>query len=89
MTDDPKKRFERDQPAGTDLPPQLVELEQRRHLRRIMYGFLVLVILMPLAGLGGAWSLLILPALAAAGFATREAVLLRRSVRRYGVVRER
>jgi hypothetical protein len=86
MTDD--SPLERDEPAGTDLPPQLVALEQRRHLRRILRGFVALIVLLPFAGLGGAWAYLILPALAAAFFASREAMLLRRSVRRYGAVRE-
>jgi hypothetical protein len=85
---DDEPTFERDAPAPSDLPPQLVELEQRRHLRRILRGFVAVVVLLPLAGLGGTWAYLLLPTIAAAVFATREAVLLRQSVRRYGVVRE-
>ena len=88
MTDEPAPASERDEPAGTDLPPRLVELEQRRHLRRILRAFVAVVVLLPFAGLGGVWAYLLLPLLACATFAIREAMLLRRSVRRYGAVRE-
>lgn len=55
--------------------------EQRRHLRRILVAFVLVVVLLPLTFFGGAFWLLLLPLLAVAGFAAREAVLLRRTVR--------
>lgn len=65
-------------------PHPLVALEQRRHLSRILRAFLVMVVLLPLAGLGGAWSWLLLPLVVVAALALREAVRLRRSVRTHG-----
>jgi hypothetical protein len=62
---------------------------QRRHLRRILLAFVVVVVAMPLGAVGGAWALALVPALVAAALAVREAVLLRRSVRRHGDARGR
>lgn len=61
---------------------------QRGHLRRILLAFLVVVVLLPVVGLGGtlAW-LLLLPMLGVAAFGLREAIRLRRSVLRYGNLR--
>ncbi|MCW2922428.1 MAG: hypothetical protein JWL76_2302 [Thermoleophilia bacterium] len=70
-------------------PPAEVAAQQRAHLRRIMIGFVVVVVLLPFAGLGGAWSWLLLPVLVFAGFALREAIRLRRSVSRHGAARGR
>ena len=52
-------------------------------------GVLTIGVLLPIAGIGGAWAIALVPALMIAVFAVREAVQLRRSVRRYGAVRER
>lgn len=61
---------------------------QRAHLRRILVAFVLVVVLLPLAGLGGTLTwLLLLPMLAAAALGLREAILLRRSVQRYGNLR--
>lgn len=60
--------------------------EQRTHLRRILVCFAVVVVLLPLAGLGDTLGLLLLPMLAVAAYGLREAVRLRRSVRRYGPI---
>lgn len=60
---------------------------QSAHLRRIMLAFFAVVVLLPLAGLGGALGWLLVPLLLVASFAVREAVRLRRSVRRHGAVR--
>jgi uncharacterized membrane protein YdbT with pleckstrin-like domain len=54
---------------------------QRRHLRRILWAFLIVVVLLPAVGLGGAWSWLLVPLLLVAVFAAREAYLLRRTLR--------
>lgn len=81
---------DRDTPDGEDeqaaqAPPHpLVALEQRQHLSRILRAFLVVVVLLPFAGLGGAWAWLLLPLVVVAALAFREAVRLRRSVRRHG-----
>lgn len=66
-----------------------VAIQQARHLRRIMLAFVVVVVLLPLAGIGGALGWLLVPLLLVAAFAVREAVRLRRSVRLHGAVRER
>jgi hypothetical protein len=55
--------------------------EQRAHLRRILVAFVVIVVLLPLANLGGAWALVLVPLLLVAAFALREGVRLRRSLR--------
>ncbi|MCB0880450.1 MAG: hypothetical protein KDC46_15885 [Thermoleophilia bacterium] len=78
-----------DSAEAGDLPPQLVALDQQRHLRRILRAFFAVIVLLPIAGIGGAWAIALVPALMIAVFAVREAVQLRRSVRRYGAVRER
>lgn len=70
-------------------PPAEVVEQQRRHLRRIMFGFVAVVLLLPIAGLGGALSWLLLPVVAIAAFALREAIRLRRSVTRHGAARVR
>lgn len=75
-----------------ELPPEPsaeVAEQQRRHLRRIMSGFVIVVLLLPIAGFGGAWSWLLLPIVAVAALALREAVRLRRSVSRHGAARGR
>ncbi len=75
-----------------ELPPEPsaeVAEEQRRHLRRIMAGFVIVVLLLPFAGIGGAWSWLLLPVIAVAALALREAIRLRRSVSRHGAARGR
>jgi len=64
----------------------IVAAAQRQHLRRILAAFAVVVVLLPIAGFGGALGWLILPMLAAAAFALREAIGLRRSVNRSGRV---
>lgn len=64
-----------------------IALEQRGHLRRILFAFLVVVVLLPFAALGGAWSLLLIPLLLVGAFGLREALALRRSVQRHGVHR--
>lgn len=65
-------------------PHPLVVLDQRRHLSRILRAFVVVVVLLPLAGLGGGWSWLLLPLVVVAALALREAIRLRRSVRTHG-----
>lgn len=65
---------------GEDL--DIERAEQRRHLRRILIGFFSIVVLLPLAGLGGAWSWLLLVLLVIAALSLREAIALRRSVLR-------
>ena len=70
-------------------PPADVAAQQRRHLHRIMVGFVLVVLLLPFAGLGGDWSVLLLPVLVIAALALREAVRLRRSVTRHGAARGR
>ncbi len=67
----------------------LIAAQQRRHLRRIMIAFVVVIVALPLATLGGAWALALVPALVAASLAVREAIRLRRSVRLHGVARGR
>jgi hypothetical protein len=57
---------------------------QRRHLRRIMWCFLIVVIALPIAGLGGTWTYLLLPLVAVSALALREGMALRQSVRRHG-----
>ncbi len=74
------------------LPPEPspeVAAQQRAHLRRIMVGFVAVIVLLPLAGLGGGWSWLLLPVLAFAGLALRQAIRLRASVSRHGAARGR
>lgn len=74
-------------PRDDDL---LAQLEQQRYLRRILVAFFVVVVLLPLVGLGGTiGAILLLPAMLAAGFAARDAYRLRRSVRRHGDARGR
>lgn len=70
-------------------PPAEVVDQQRRHLRRIMFGFVAVVLLLPIAGLGGALSWLLLPVVVIAALALREAIRLRRSVTRHGAARVR
>jgi len=53
---------------------------QRRHLRRILIVFAIEVVLLPIAGLGGAWAWLLIPMLLAAAIGLREALQLRRSI---------
>lgn len=66
------------------VPTPGVVAQQRAHLRRIMFGFVAVVLLLPFAGLGGYWSWLLLPVVVVAALALREAIRLRRSVNRYG-----
>ena len=54
---------------------------QQRHLRRILWSFLIVVVLIPPLGLGGTWSWLLVPLLLVAVFAAREAWQLRRTLR--------
>lgn len=70
-------------------PDPVVAQAQRAHLRRILVCFVVVVLTLPLAGLGGPWSWLLLPILVVAALALREAVRLRRSVRTHGAARGR
>lgn len=56
--------------------------EQRRHLRRILACFLFVVVLLPIAGLGGRLWWLLVPMLVAAVLGLREAIRLRRTVTR-------
>lgn len=70
-------------------PDEAVVAMQRRHLSRILIAFVVVVLLLPFAGLGGALGWLLVPVVAVAGFALREAIRLRRSVRRHGAARGR
>ena len=75
-----------------ELPPEPsaeVAEQQRRHLRRIMLGFVTVVLLLPIAGLGGSWSWVLLPVIAVSALALREAIRLRRSVNRHGAARGR
>lgn len=75
-----------------ELPDELIGLEaslahaaQRVHLRRILISFGIVVVLMPLVGMGGALAwLLLVPMLVVAALGLREAIRLRRSVIRYG-----
>lgn len=69
------------------VPGSEVAAVQARHLRRILLSFLVVVMLLPVAGLGGPFAWLLLPLLLVAALGLREAVRLRRSVRRDGVQR--
>lgn len=69
-----------------DVDP-IVAAQQNAHLRRILGAFFVVIVLLPLSLLGGAFSVLLLPLLAAAALALREAVQLRRSVRTHGARR--
>ncbi len=70
-------------------PPAEIALEQRALLRQILVAFVVVVLLLPLAGLGGALSWLLVPILVVAAFALRSAIRLRRSVRTHGAARGR
>ncbi len=63
--------------------------QQRRHLRRILIAFFVVVVLLPIAGLGGALYWLLVPLVLVAAFALREGLRLRRLVRRDGAARAR
>ena len=76
-------------PAVPDAPSTEVAAQQRRHLHRIMLGFVVVVVLLPIASVGGGLAVLFLPLLAAASLALREAIQLRASVRRHGAARGR
>lgn len=67
-------------PPVPQRPP--ITRRQRSLLRRILASFVVVVVLLPLTGLGGAWTWLLIPMLAAAAFGFVAAVRLRRSVRR-------
>lgn len=96
MTRDPDQPEVPGDPDDDGLPPRpldddpLAQLEQQRYLRRILVAFFVVVVLLPLVGLGGTLgAVLLLPALVAAGFAARDAYRLRRSVRRHGDARGR
>lgn len=73
-----------DEAEARPAPHPLVALDQRRHLSRILAAFVVVVVLLPFAGLGGGWSWLLLPLVVVAAFALREAIRLRRSVRTHG-----
>lgn len=82
----------RDDVNPVDLPPApsaQVAAEQRAHLRRILAVFVLVVVVLPFAGLGGAWGWLLVPVLVLAGLALREAIQLRRSVSRHGAARGR
>lgn len=70
------------QPEPPAMHPRPVTDEQRRHLRRILLCFLLVVVLLPLSGLGGALAWLLVPMLAVAAIGLREAVRLRRTVTR-------
>lgn len=70
-------------------PSDEVAAQQRRHLQRIMLAFVIVVLVLPLAGLSGAWSWLLVLVLAVAALALREAIQLRRSVVRHGAARRR
>lgn len=70
-------------------PSPEVAAQQRAHLRRIMVAFVLVVVLLPFAGLGGALGWLVLPVLVLAGLALREAIRLRQSVSRHGAARGR
>lgn len=75
-----------------DLPPTDPEraallATQRGHLRRILQCFVAVIVLLPLVGLGGAWSLLLVPLLALGWVGMLEALRLRRSVRLHGDAR--
>lgn len=66
-----------------------VAAEQRGHLRRILASFIAVVLLLPLAGIGGSWAWLLIPILLVAAHALREALRLRRSVRDHGNLAQR
>jgi fatty acid desaturase len=72
-----------EQPQST-LPahPRPVSAEQRRHLRRILACFVLVVVLLPLSGMGDAWAWLLVPMLLVAVFGMVEAIRLRRTVTR-------
>jgi fatty acid desaturase len=55
--------------------------EQRRHLRRILVAFVIVVLLMPVTIFGGAWWFVLVPMVLVAAFALREGIRLRRTVR--------
>lgn len=57
-------------PDATDRPEQ-------RHLRRIAWCFLLVVVTLPLVAFGGAWSFVLLFDLVVAVIALREALRLR------------
>jgi hypothetical protein len=77
-----------ERPPGSDDP--LAALEQQRYLRRILAGFAIVVVLLPIVGLGGTvGATALLPAVLVSLLATRDAVRLRRSVRRHGHARGR
>ncbi|MCW2949156.1 MAG: hypothetical protein JWN41_169 [Thermoleophilia bacterium] len=56
-------------------------LVQRRRIRRIWSAFAVIVVLLPLVALGGAWAFVLVPLLLVALLAMREARALRRTPR--------
>ncbi|MCW2960310.1 MAG: hypothetical protein JWM25_1209 [Thermoleophilia bacterium] len=68
------------EPPTPQRPP--ISPQQRSFLRRILVSFVVVVVLLPLTGLGDAWTWLLIPMLGAAAFGLVSAVRLRRSVRR-------
>lgn len=72
-------------PGGPD--DASIAEEQGAHLRRILVGFAIVVVLLPLAGLGNAFGWLLLPLLAVGAWTFREGMRLRRSVRRHGAMR--
>jgi hypothetical protein len=72
-----------------DAPAPEVAAQQRAHLRRILVCFVAIVVLLPFAGIGGAWGWLLLPVLVLAGRALREAIRLRQSESRHGAARGR
>jgi hypothetical protein len=76
-------------PVDPRQPPPAIAQAQHAHLRRILWSFVALVVLLPVTMLGGAMTWLLLPLVAVAGLALREAIRLRRSVRLHGAARGR
>ncbi|MEO6867414.1 MAG: hypothetical protein ABI200_05285 [Gaiellales bacterium] len=78
-------------PAGELDPLEAAEIAQQQsvHLRRILVRFLFVVVLLPFVGLGGMWSFALVPLLLVAALALREALALRQSVLRYGMLQRR
>lgn len=85
MSDDPMDHSDLDVPP-VEVDPD-VAAAQDAHLRRILGAFFAVIVLLPLSLLGGGFSVLLLPLLAIAAYAFREAVQLRRSVRTHGARR--
>ncbi|MCW2925332.1 MAG: hypothetical protein JWM98_2736 [Thermoleophilia bacterium] len=50
-------------------------------MRRVLAAFAVVVVLLPVAALGGAWTLVLVPLVLSSAVALREALRLRRSAR--------